>query len=75
MQKIDRPRTLTRQEIQKVRFVFAPTHPCLLAALDYRNNDLFWRYIRFRGSTVQQNTDCVFIGLARHLDCPAADPE
>ena len=40
MQKIDRLRTLTRQEIQKVRFVFAPTHP-VLAALDYRNNDLF----------------------------------
>ena len=40
MQKIDRLRTLTRQEIQKVRFVFAPTHP-VLAALDYRSNDLF----------------------------------
>ena len=40
MQKIDRLRTLTIQEIQKVRFVFAPTHP-VLAALDYRNNDLF----------------------------------
>ena len=37
---IDRLRTLTRQEIQKVRFVFAPTHP-VLAALDYRSNDLF----------------------------------
>ena len=40
MQRIDRLRTLTRQEIQKVRFVFAPTHP-VLAALDYRSNDLF----------------------------------
>ena len=40
MQRIDRLRTLTKQEIQKVRFVFAPTHP-VLAALDYRNNDLF----------------------------------
>ena len=40
MQRIDRLRTLTKQEIQKVRFVFAPTHP-VLAALDYRSNDLF----------------------------------
>ena len=38
MQRIDRLRTLTKQEIQKVRFVFAPTHP-VLAALDYRSND------------------------------------
>ena len=40
MQRIDRLRTLTKQEIQKVRFVFAPTHP-VLVALDYRSNDLF----------------------------------
>ena len=40
MQKIDRLRTLNRQEIQKIRFVYTPTHP-VLAALDYRNNDLF----------------------------------
>ena len=40
MQKIDRLRTLNRQEIQKIRFVYTLTHP-VLAALDYRNNDLF----------------------------------
>ena len=40
MQKIDRLRTLNRQEIQKIRFVYTSTHP-VLAALDYRNNDLF----------------------------------
>ena len=73
MQRIDRLRTLTKQEIQKVRFVFAPTHP-VLAALDYRSNDLF-RYTFGSEDQLSNKILIAFsIGFARHSDCPAEDP-
>ena len=42
MQKIDRLRTLTRQEIQKVRFVFAPT------PVSYTHLDVYKRQVEDR---------------------------
>ena len=62
MQRIDRLRTLTKQEIQKVRFVFAPTHP-VLAALDYRSNDLF-RYTFGSEDQLRFYRTCSAFGLS-----------